>query len=525
MGIVSYTKHLLKTYKGLSVKQLEGLENFYLDFNSFIHPVSHAILKKNLSGKSKSDVRKMIIKGCCDKLNELITTASPSKMVYIAIDGVCPVGKMLQQRLRRYNTINSDKTYFDSTEITPGTEFMQDLSKELVKFCKRKYKTIKIIFSDSSVPGEGECKIMDHIKKNPDVINSVASLDSDLIMYTLCSQYENLFIFRDEVEPDLIKIYGNNHFLSIGKLRDAFKEDMQQYLNTPADVKNVINDYILMCFFGGNDFVHHLPSVEIRFGGLDTLLEIYWKYLNMSGNQYLTDGHRINFDAYRNYVGMLADSEAEMIKHVGNRMARKGIRTRFASAEAKKKYFAELINPVYDPIKYLNRGWQQRYYTILFHTKGVDSKEINDICTRYLNTIEWNLEYYVSGTRNWEQHYPYLHAPTITDLHKCLVNYTPKVFAIDQPKTPFEQLMCVLPPSSRDVIPKAINQLMDTDLVHFYPLECGQETVFCNATWQCKPLYPSLDITEICTAVQECLKDCTIKERNRNKMGKIIEIN
>jgi 5'-3' exonuclease len=525
MGIQSYTKHLLKNYQGLSVKTLEGLENFYLDFNSFIHPVSHIILKKNLSGKSKNDVRKMIIKGCCQKLDNLINTANPSKMVYIAIDGTCPIAKMVQQRLRRYATINSDKTYFDSTEITPGTEFMADLSKELLRFCNRKYKTFKVIFSDSSVPGEGECKIMDHIKKNSDVISAIASLDSDLIMHTLCSQYENLFIFRDEVELDLIKIYGNNHFMSIGKLRDAFREDMQNHLKGPADVKNVINDYILMCFFGGNDFVHHIPSVEIRFGGLDTLLEIYWKYMNKSGNQYLTDGHRINFDAYKNYIGMLVDNEATMMKHIGECMAKKGVRTRFTSDDAKKQYFAELINPVYDPIKYLKRGWQQRYYQKLFHMKNIDSNDINAICTRYLNTIEWNLEYYISGTRNWEQHFPYLHAPTITDIQRCLQGYTPKTFIEDNPKSPFEQLMLVLPPSSRSVIPSAVNSLMDSELVEYYPVECGMDTVFCNATWQSKPIFLPLDITEICTAVQECLKNCTVKERNRNKMGDVIEIN
>ena len=39
--------------------------------------------------------------------------------------------------------------------------------------------------------------------------------------------------------------------------------------------ENVIKDYMFMCFFLGNDFMPHFPSVNIRKGGIDKVLDIY----------------------------------------------------------------------------------------------------------------------------------------------------------------------------------------------------------------------------------------------------------
>lgn len=527
MGIATYTKYLLKTYYGLSVKKLQNIDNLFLDFNGLIHPESHHVLAKDLTGKTRSQVRTLIIKACCKKLDDMVQFAKPGKLIYIAIDGVCPVAKMIQQRLRRFSTFDADKTYFDKCEITPGTEFMSELSKELSRFCKRKYKDVKTIISDSSVPGEGEHKILNYIRASVTdaEVSVINGLDADLVMLTLATHLENLYLFRDEVESDLIKKFGKNHYLAVGKLRDAFREDINNYLKVPADPMNVINDYILLCFFGGNDFVHHLPSIEIRFDGLDKLLEIYWEFLNNNGNQYLTNGDKINFEQYTAFMKILADTEPDMIKHVGMLMERSRRRTKFASAEAKKKYYDELIDPVYNPIKFLRRGWKNRYYKELFHIERSETKDVMDVCTRYLNTIEWNLEYYLTGCKNWNQHFPYIHSPSATDIYECLKTYTPIELPENVAKTPFQQLMVVLPPQSRGVLPKNVSSLMDTTLAEFYPIKCGLEDVFCNATWQCKPKYPSPDIQLICDTVAAEIKNCTIKEKNRNKLGKVNIIN
>lgn len=59
---------------------------------------------------------------------------------------------------------------FDKNVITPGTEFMERLSTCLKFYVAERlhtnslWKGLKIIYSDATVPGEGEHKILDYIR-------------------------------------------------------------------------------------------------------------------------------------------------------------------------------------------------------------------------------------------------------------------------------------------------------------------------------------------------------------------------
>lgn len=127
---------------------------------------------------------------------------------------------------------------FDSNCITPGTEFMDSLQKQLEFFVAMKIssdplwqKTQVILsghqvekpvtcllfvkaFSDCvniQVPGEGEHKIMEFIRfqrsqpdYNAETRHCLYGLDADLMMLGLCSHEPYFSLLREEVRSDLI---------------------------------------------------------------------------------------------------------------------------------------------------------------------------------------------------------------------------------------------------------------------------------------------------------------------------------
>lgn len=59
----------------------------------------------------------------------------------------------------------------------------------------------------------------------------------------------------------------------------------------PFDLERALDDWVFMCFFVGNDFLPHLPSLDIRENGIDTLIAIWRDNISSMGGYVTKDGH------------------------------------------------------------------------------------------------------------------------------------------------------------------------------------------------------------------------------------------
>lgn len=145
------------------------------------------------------------------------------------------------------------------------------------------------------VPGEGEHKIMDYIrymKAQPDydihTKHCLYGLDADLIMLGLCTHEIHFTLLREEM------IYGKKQtklltpeetkfcLFHLSLLREYINNEfspLREKLPFPYDLEKIIDDWILMGFLVGNDFIPHLPNLHITHGALSILYQVYMDVL------------------------------------------------------------------------------------------------------------------------------------------------------------------------------------------------------------------------------------------------------
>ncbi|CAJ1953500.1 unnamed protein product [Cylindrotheca closterium] len=202
--------------------------------------------------------------------------------------------------------LDGDKEAFHSNVITPGTPFFTDFTQHLEHFVKYKmstdpkWKDLTIIFSGPNVPGEGEHKIMQFIREqkkepnyNPNLRHCIMGQDGDLIMLGLATHEPNLVLLRERVIFNMVQqqlrhaassgldAYVNNaHFelLHMGVLRNylAYEFETSDVMQeAPWDLEHTIDDFVFMTFFVGNDFLPHMPALDIADNAFDLL---FWTY-------------------------------------------------------------------------------------------------------------------------------------------------------------------------------------------------------------------------------------------------------
>ena len=369
-----------------------AFHNLYMDLNGVIHNATHGNDEAVSYAKDPVAVASQVFA----YVERVFAVVHPSRLLYIAVDGVAPRAKVNQQRQRRFKSAaetlagleaakaakqaakealaavaaeeasDSDqedqddqdeendqdeedeadeedepKEVFDSNCITPGTAFMAELSQQLRYFIAHKmandaeWQQIQVVLSGPEVPGEGEHKIMDFIRAaksspgyDPNTSHCLHGLDADLIMLGLATHEPHFTLVREKVvfgqshalnERAGVKVQQTDDFemLHLSILREYLLNEFRPRgtLAFPYDAERIIDDFVFMCFFIGNDFLPPLPLMDIDKGGLKVVFETY-KTLLPSWATYLVSAKDgiINPDAMQALFDELCAREAKVLR-------------------------------------------------------------------------------------------------------------------------------------------------------------------------------------------------------------------
>ncbi|XP_028162339.1 5'-3' exoribonuclease 1 [Ostrinia furnacalis] len=607
MGVPKFFRYTSERYPCLNelVKQYQipEFDNMYLDMNGIIHNCSHP----DDSNPHFRITEEKIFQDIFHYLSILFQIIKPKKLFFMAIDGVAPRAKMNQQRGRRFRSAREAEQLeenakakgevlptekrFDSNCITPGTVFMARLHEQLRFFVKEKMSTdplwskVKVILSGHETPGEGEHKIMDYIRwsrsqpgYDPNTRHCLYGLDADLIMLGMCTHEPHFALLREEVKfgkttqratsPEETNFY----LLHLSLLREYLEQEfmsIKDSLPFEYDLEKIVDDWVLMGFLVGNDFIPHLPHMHISNDALPLLYKTYMKVLpTLDG--YINEAGDLNLQRFEIFMQELAkiDKEKFNVVYVDLKFfeAKTGRRPNAQERKQYKPNNDETFNVDVEDIKnnkpdddlqalinatedmFLEEADESDGYEetsdeeaniemeFLLHKKDyymnkldytkVTKEVLADQAEGYVRAIQWNLWYYYKGCASWCWYYPHHYAPYISDIKGF--SHLKIEFEKGEPFKPFEQLLAVLPSASKHLLPTPFHELMteeDSPIVHYYPVHFETDLNGKKNDWEAVVLIPFIDETNLLLAMAPCYEKLTEEEIKRNTHGPMLVYN
>uniref|UniRef100_A0A671WM69 5'-3' exoribonuclease 1 n=1 Tax=Sparus aurata TaxID=8175 RepID=A0A671WM69_SPAAU len=507
-------------------------------------------------------------------LEVLFRIIKPRKVFFMAVDGVAPRAKMNQQRGRRFRSAKEaedkikkalDKgevlpteARFDSNCITPGTDFMARLQEQLEYFVHNKLSTdklwqnVRVYLSGHETPGEGEHKIMEFIRSenrkpshDPNTRHCLYGLDADLMMLGLTSHEPNFSLLREEVRK-----FGKNvlclnvfHFntLHVTCTLNMCVFFFQKHIGSDYDLERIIDDWILMGFLVGNDFIPHLPHLHISHDALPLLYKTYISVLPSLGG-YLNENGHLNLRNFEKYLEKLSEFDREHFSEVfvdlkwfESKVGNKYLNEAAGLAAEKEADSALCLAALTSSEKVIGEGkgddeeeeddmfetefrqYKRTYYMTKMGVDVVSDEFLAKQARCYVEGIQWILHYYYHGVQSWSWYYPFHYAPFLSDIRN--IAGLKLTFDLGKPFMPFQQLLAVLPAASMELLPQAYRHLMTSEnspIIEYYPLDFKTDLNGKQQEWEAVVLIPFIDERCLLAAMDPCNHNLTKQEKARN---------
>ncbi|CDR94375.1 5'-3' exonuclease, putative [Babesia bigemina] len=557
----------------------QPVDHLYIDMNAIIHVATHGNVSPLVQMENEQRLRRIT-----SAIEMLFNVVQPRKMLYMAVDGVCPTAKINQQRGRRFRTSKSidqlvsvasldphgvqteicsavsskdgekyvaqrlpfdayDNVTFNPNYISPGTDFMQIVDSEVANWLALKtveglFGKCLVVYSGVSVPGEGEHKIFQCIRKMNKAsrharkeTHLVYGLDADLMMLSMALKIPNIKVLREEgkyaphvvakkkgepffaTDTGIVHLHkwdfidlkqANFEVVSIRTLRKRmyerclrhlikkFRASNFAFLNRPEAPYRITDDFVLLSFLAGNDFLPRLPTVDFANDSFSEMIETYYSLLQR-WKGFLTDGLKIHVPRLQSLFKALTKNEQRWFK---------------------EKALIEEVEQYSNP----------KLYADYYHREKcqVDGKaEIRRMCVDYLKGLFWILSYYHHDCPSWDWSYRYHYSPLVSDLAD--VTKVDVTFNKGGPITPLEHLLAISPPNGNELLPPSYRKLAkeDGELRQYFPTEFDINEDGRTNEWEHVVKLPFVNTHKLVKAAQKVNPGLKYSSLYKNKKGHI----
>ena len=414
MGIHQFHTWLKETYPNcIKPRKNRKYNHIYIDLNFMLHLAIY---------KSKNE-RDFLIH-LYNSLDNIIGSYLAIESITIAVDGPSPYSKINLQRKRRLQMAsNADVHTLNSLHLTPGTKFMINLTNHITSYVNTrrkwfKYREIEFYVYPTTLPGEGEIKLLEKLiengNKNLNASHLIVGNDADLVVI-------GMGIINIHKIDVLIKTKTKYDTVQIDTLIKEVSSKVGNIKISNIDIIKTLplrQDFAVLSMMMGNDY---LP--KLGCGKFNSLWNAYEK-TRKSTNRFLTNNCSFDILFFKEFLGNIINS---LSKHF----------------------------QVLDLHKYMNYG------------------EAN--IKNYLEGILWCLKMYSSGTcpmYDYECICPQSPSPLFL-LYYLAKNDTDITVPISnvQPLSVYTCAILLLPKKAQYLLPKKYHSLIETELGPCYEME------------------------------------------------------
>jgi len=555
--VISHDQTIPEFFKEDNDTESKLVDNLLIDFNSQIHQATQKVFEYG-AGKapllpvrrprlSFAEKQEKVFEEIASSLEKLIKMVSPNKRVLIFIDGVAPQCKQNQQKKRRFvsakermeNKEAGNGEGFDPSSISPGTKFLDFVSRFLDFYIKKQmstdpnWKNLEVIFSNEKVVGEGEWKLMNWLRKNKkdNETYCVCGMDADLIMLTLASDVKDIFLLREEPQD---KFYGY-YFIFIDEIRKQLSSEMDWTKLSEGEEKeerkekgkkekkflkkNAMLDFLFICYTIGNDFLPKMETVDVILGSIELMLELYTK--NGLKKGHLIKKGKMDVKSVSSFFDLVSKYEKDVLVD---------------KIKQRHKFFPDpllISHGIYDKnkntIDFSIKTYRKKYLEVKLGIKG-EEKEVEEktkkLVFEYLTGMQFVLDYYTGrkgeNVPSWSWKYPYHYAPFPFHVAKYAKEYVEVEHEQGEPHSPFLQLLSILPEASSHLLPKPLNTLMksDSELGEYFPEYFHIDLAGKSKEYEGVVLLPILSHDKLEEAYFSLLDQVNEKDLRRNVAGK-----